>query len=148
MERRGMEGRREGGVRGREFMLNILSFPIYSPEASRCCTTDCQYSAQGTLCLRGDLETGGCQNASYCKYPYTQHSTTSLTLYIQMHVEVHVHTYVTYVLWRTYSLTLITGSSATCPPGETLPDRDPCNFGNNVCDHGVCNGMCSITLWK
>ena len=49
-------------------MIKVLSLP--SPEASRCCSTDCQYSDGGTLCLRGDLDIGGCQNASHCKYPY------------------------------------------------------------------------------
>lgn len=36
-----------------------------------------------------------------------------------------------------------TGSSASCPAGETLPDSTPCNDGSNVCDHGVCNGICN-----
>lgn len=74
-----------------------------SPEASRCCSNECEPVEADTLCLRGDVDIGGCQNASYCN-----------------------------------------GSSASCPAGETRPDKTPCNDGSNVCDHGVCNGSACI----
>ncbi|CAI7994882.1 Disintegrin and metalloproteinase domain-containing protein 10 [Geodia barretti] len=79
---------------------------ICSPEASRCCSSECQPLEAGILCLRGDVEIGGCQQASFCN-----------------------------------------GTSAACPPGDTLEDNTPCNDGSNVCDHGVCNGS-ACTLYN
>lgn len=47
-----------------------LCSPAHSPEVSRCCSSECEPLPEGEICLKGDLESGGCQNASYCKYPH------------------------------------------------------------------------------